>query len=180
MPAASLEVALQTLRPIALEGPDLDAYYVERPQSPLSRIARQLRVQRRLKVLFTGHRTTGKSTALNRLAVDLKEEFFVVSLSVLKTPGGFRIHYAELLLAMAVRLTAQATDEQLWPRSVKALVRDEILEGALRWFESRVTELQFAAAPAGRGLSGRLNFLVLQIEAKLGEEPVTREALRER
>lgn len=180
MSAASLEEALNTFHMAPLRGDDLKRYYVERPHSPLARMAVQLRAQRRLKVLFTGHRITGKTTALNRLAADLGEAFFVVHFSVLDTLNAYDVHYADLMLALATRLLQQATDEKLFPKGVKTLVQEDLLKDVLLWLERRIEGLQFAPAPGEKSLSGQVNFLAVQLEAKLSTETVTRQALRER
>lgn len=181
MPATTLEEALNTFHPAPLRSEsELNLYYVERPKSPLDRMAVQLRHRQRLKVLFTGHRIAGKTTALNRLTADLTDSFFVIHFSVLDTLNAYDVHYADLMLALATRLFQEATDERLFPKGVKMLVREELLEDVLLWLEKRIEGLQFVPSPTEKSLSGRVNFLAVQMEAKLSNEAVTREALRER
>ena len=61
---------------------ELEAYYVARPHAPLEQMKTYLRViNQPAKVLFSGHRGSGKSTELVRLAKDLENEFFVVQFS---------------------------------------------------------------------------------------------------
>jgi hypothetical protein len=180
MPASNLQYALRVFSPLALRGTDLNLYYVERPRSPLNRMAVQLRTQRRLKVLFTGHRISGKTTALNALAVQLEDAFFIVHFSVLDTLNAYDVHYADLMLALAVRLLEQATDEKLFPKGIKTLVREDLLDDILRWFEQRIEGLQFVPTPVEKSLSGQVNFLTAQLEAKVSTETVTRQTLRER
>lgn len=181
MPAVTLEQALNTFHPAPLRSEsELNLYYVERPNSPLRRMAVQLRARRRLKILFTGHRITGKTTALNRLAEDLRDAFFVVHFSVLETLNAYDVHYADLMLALATRLLGQATDEKLFPKGIKPLVREDLLEDVLLWLEKRIEGLQFVPSPVEAGLAAQINFLAVQLEAKLSTETVTRQALRER
>lgn len=181
MPAISLEEALNVFHPAPLRSEsELNLYYVERPNSPLERMAVQLRTRQRLKVLFTGHRIAGKTTALNRLTTNLADSFFVVHFSVLDVLNAYDVHYADLMLALATRLFYKATDERLFPRGIGTLVREDLLEDVLRWLEKRVEGLQFVPSPTEKSLSGRVNFLAVQLEAKLSTETVTREALRER
>jgi hypothetical protein len=177
MPASSLEEALRTFHTAPLRGAELERYYVERPNSPLARMAVQLRNQQRLKVLFTGHRITGKTTALNRLSVNLGDAFFVVHFSVLDTLNAYDVHYADLMLALATRLLQQATDEELFPQPI---IRRDLLQDMLLWLEKRIEGLQFVPAPVKKSLSVRLNLLAGQLEAKLSTETETRKALRER
>jgi hypothetical protein len=83
MPQADLEKALNLFdprRPLQMD--ELDAYYVARPHAPLEPMKTYLRLtQQPVKVLFSGHRGSGKSTELMRLAKDLQNEFFVVPFS---------------------------------------------------------------------------------------------------
>jgi MoxR-like ATPase len=164
MPAASLERALTTFHAAPLrEEHELKLYYVERPQSPLARIALRLRAQRRLKVLFTGHRITGKTTALNRLAADLGDAFFVVHFSVLDTLNAYDVHYADLMLALATRLFQRATDEGLFPKGVKALVKEALLEEVLLWLQKHTTGLGFSSTEGSeKSIGGKLNLLAVE------------------
>lgn len=181
MSATSLEEALNTFHPAPLRSEkELNLYYVERPLSPLDRMAIQLRSRQRLKVLFTGHRIAGKTTELNRLTANLVDSHFVVHFSVLDTLNAYDVHYADLMLALATRLFQRATDERLFPRGVGALVQEKLLEDVLLWLEKRIEGLQFIPSPTEMSLSGRVNFLAVQMEAKLSTEAVTRQALRER
>jgi hypothetical protein len=66
-----------------LEGAELDTLYVARPYAPLEALKVFLQVtDEPVKVLFSGHRGSGKSTELRRLARDLEKEFYLVSFSV--------------------------------------------------------------------------------------------------
>lgn len=181
MPAPTLERALTTFHVAPLRGNDLKLYYVERPHSPLARMALRLKAQRQLKILFTGHRITGKTTALNRMAADLGEAFFVVHFSVLDTLNAYDVHYADLMLALATRLLQQATDKRLFPKGVARLVKEELLEDVFLWLEKHTTGLGFVSTGAGeKEVGGKVNLLAVELEAKLSTEAETRQALRER
>jgi hypothetical protein len=181
MPAPTLERALTTFHVAPLRGNDLKLYYVERPNSPLARMALRLKAQRQLKILFTGHRITGKTTALNRMAADLGEAFFVVHFSVLDTLNAYDVHYADLMLALATRLLQQATDKRLFPKGVARLVKEELLEDVFLWLEKHTTGLGFVSTGAGeKEVGGKVNLLAVELEAKLSTEAETRQALRER
>jgi hypothetical protein len=180
MPAINLTQALSVFSPTALHGNELNLYYVEYPRTLLDRIERQLRAQHRLKMLFTGHRISGKTTALNALATRLQDAFFIVNFSVLDTLNAHDVHYADLMLVMAARLLEQATDEKLFPKGVKELVRENLLDEVRLWFEKRIDGLQFVPAPKETSLGGQVNFLAVQLEAKVSTETRTRQTLRER
>jgi hypothetical protein len=183
MPAVNLEQALDLFQTAPLrEETELNLYYVERPRSPLERLAIQLRPTRRrpLKFLFTGHRASGKTTTLYQLTRRLDEQFFVIHFSVLDTLNAYDVHYADLLLVMGTQLLAHATDEKLFPRDVKSLVKEELLDDVLRWLQERVTGLQFVPTKSEASLGAQVNLLALQMQGKLSTEAQTRAQLRER
>lgn len=180
MRAPNLTQALTTFSPTALSGSELKYYYVEHPRQLLDRMETMLRTQHRLKLLFTGHRISGKTTALNALAARLQDAFFIVNFSVLDTLNAHDVHYADLMLVMAARLLEQATDEKLFPKGVKELVRENLLDEVRIWFEKRIEGLQFVSAPKETSLGGQVNFLAVQLEAKVSTETLTRQTLRER
>lgn len=67
----------------------LKKYYVEIGENETwisklkTRLELGLETGEPIKVLFTGHRGSGKSTALNRLVSHLNDKFFVVNYNVL-------------------------------------------------------------------------------------------------
>jgi hypothetical protein len=62
-----------------------------------------------VKVLFSGHRGSGKSTELMRLAEDLQNEFFVVPFSA-RSLNLADLSYVDIMLACAAALFREATD----------------------------------------------------------------------
>lgn len=180
MAATDLTQALNTFSPIALHGEDLALYYVEYPHKLLDLMEQRLRAERQLKLLFTGHRISGKTTALNALTARLQDIFFIVNFSVLDSLNAHDVHYTDLMLVMAARLLEQATDEKLFPKGVRALVKDNLLDDVRLWFEKRIEGLQFVSAPKEKGVGGQVNFLAVQLEAKVSTETLTRQTLRER
>ena len=59
-------------------------WYIDRPGNPLAQMRTYLQGlalhDTPVKILFTGHTGSGKSTALNKLAEEIKNQFFIVSL----------------------------------------------------------------------------------------------------
>lgn len=129
MPAINLHQALSIFIAKPLEGNDLNLYFVEPPGNPLSRMITDLRAKRQVKMLFTGHRGNGKSTALNYLSTQLKAE---------------------------------------------------LLDDLKRWFEKHIEGLQFIPSPTAKSLTAQVNYLAVQLEAKVGTEVETRQTLRAR
>jgi len=119
-------------------------------------------------------------TALNRLAADLGDAFFIVHFSVLDTLNAYDVHYADLMLALATRLLRCATDERLFPKGIKTLVKESLLEDVLLWLEKHTTGLGFDSKAGEKNVGGKLNLLAVELEAKLSTETETRQALRER
>lgn len=180
MPAINLHQALSIFVAKPLAGNDLNLYFVAPPGNPLSRMITDLRAKRQVKVLFTGHRGNGKSTALNYLSTQLQNEFFIVSFSVSTDLGGYDIHYADLLLVMAAKLLERATDEKLFPKGIVELVRADLLDDVKRWFEKHIEGLQFIPSSTEKSLTAQVNYLAIQLEAKVGTEVETRQTLRAR
>ena len=110
MPTADLAEAMNLFDPQrALAVGELDAYYVARPHAPLEPMKTYLRVNNQpAKVLFSGHRGSGKSTELRRLAKDLENDFFIVEFSAqkLNLPD---LSYVDVVLACAAALFREAT-----------------------------------------------------------------------
>lgn len=111
MPTASLEEALNLFDPQRpLETSELNAYYVARPHAPLEPMKTYLRVNTQpVKVLFSGHRGSGKSTELTRLAKDLENEFFVVRFSA-RVLNLADLNYVDIILTCAAALFREATE----------------------------------------------------------------------
>lgn len=181
MAASTLREALTTfiLRPLESEQ-DMKLYYVEHHVDVLERLAMQLQTRRRLKVLFTGHRITGKTTSLNRLSHQLGEQFFIIHLSVPEVLSITDVDYNDLMLALSLRLLREATAARHVSRGILSLVREELLEDILRWFSERLRGVLIVPSVAAEpSVRVRLNVFVAELEAKLSTEAVTRRALRE-
>jgi len=92
-----------------------DDWYVERPDSPhLDMKALLLNTTTDCKILFSGHRGSGKTSTLNKLAADweMKRRFFIVQFSIKDELNIADLTYTDLLVAMGARLYKVA-DEAL-------------------------------------------------------------------
>jgi predicted GTPase len=82
--AEKLAEAIRVFDPThPLQGQQLKDWYINRPGNPLKKMETYLGLALNdmpVKILFTGHVGSGKSTALNQLAEAIKNRFFIVSL----------------------------------------------------------------------------------------------------
>jgi hypothetical protein len=106
--------------------------YVERKKNPLSKIKWDLLNYNPItippKLLFSGHRGSGKSTELNRLIADeeMKERYFIVHYSVREVLDIAGLDYTDLLLSVGAQVFAKAIDE-------KVKLRKRLLDELNRW-----------------------------------------------
>jgi len=176
MPTASLEEALNLFDPQRpLEMSELNAYYVARPHAPLEPMKTYLRVNRQsIKVLFSGHRGSGKSTELTRLAKDLENEFFIVRFSA-RVLNLADLNYVDIILTCAAALFREATDKARKVRIPAALWKD-----VLDWLTQEITTETTITVPRSGSASAKINALVFSIEGKYGREAATRTTMRDR
>lgn len=109
-------------------GPALEPCYVEREDSPLSTLIFALRPDRvSQKILFTGQRGSGKSSALARLIRTLGKDYLVVWIDLYTSLDIWNHSLLELLLALGggIYKVAQSADlrpnPQPWEDMVGAL-----------------------------------------------------------
>jgi nucleoside-triphosphatase THEP1 len=184
MRAKTLAEAFKNFNPRKpLQGPTLEAFYVERAGTPLPEMEIYLRsAPEPFKLLFTGHRGSGKTTSLFKLVERLGQPYFAVRFSVTETLNPFELTYVDLLLGLSTRLFAQATEEAAIKTLGLGKIADELLDEIYRWFTEYVLgkDIPFQKPPADKSLSGKVNFLTLELEAKVTAEARTRQKVRER
>jgi thymidylate kinase len=164
-----------------LEGAALEQYYVTRPNSELEPMRIYLERQREpVKVLFTGHRGSGKSTELNKLATLLRNSFFVVHFSITRALNLSDLTYTDLLLAIAMRLFSQATTGEAIGRRKRKVIGDVLLDDVYRWFTQEIVIEKTFEPKADASLVANVNLLLLKLEGKVSAEAVTRRQVRER
>lgn len=153
---------------------ELAEFFVERAQSPLEELLLVLRnTTTPQKILFTGHRGTGKSTELAKLASLVKDEFLVVDYSVKNVLNLFDLNYVDVVLSLAMEIMREVT-------SRKINVKREVLESVLDLFTKDITTELITDLKGGSEVRASLNFLVTKLEAKLGAEASTRSIVREK
>lgn len=154
---------------------EVDNYFVERPLGPLKMMGDYLLQSRAepSKILFTGHRGSGKSTELNKLVLNLHEEFFMLKFSIAETLDLFDLDYIDVVLTSGLKLLEKAVRE-------KVKINEKILEDIFDWLHYDITEEKIIELTKEASLSSNVNALVLNLEGKLSKESATRKIMRER
>jgi hypothetical protein len=181
-PATNLVEAIHRFTPEPIEfgvGSKNEAFYVERPDDPL----RKLRVNLlsspggTVKTLLAGHRGTGKSTELNRLAADpeIEARFAVVGFSVRKSLEITDIDHVDLLFTMVAR-----TYEALSAEGVPLGLREQTVRALEGWRSQVVEKMEEVAEGASAELSteGLLGFFG-KFGGRLRFERSTRQVTRQ-
>jgi hypothetical protein len=175
MLAATLPEALNALAPDrALSTPDeLQTLYVARPNSPLRPLELLLRSSRdSQKILFTGHRGSGKTTELAKLRLLLKDEFFIFRYSITDRLNLYDITYVDVLLALGLELFQTAVTSGL-------RLDNALYDQMLSFTKELSTTVSTSPSFAGE-IGGEINFLIAKLNAKLKIEDQTRKEVREK
>jgi DNA polymerase III delta prime subunit len=177
MSEAALKAAFNLFNPgHPLENGELDTFYVSRPHAPLSRLRAWLETTNEpATVLFSGHRGSGKSTELRRLAKDLEASFFVAQISTTRFTNIADLSYVDVVLAAAAGLLRKALDNEEY-----VPLHDDLLKEILRFLEAEITHEAITATTGPGNVTGKLNALLVSIEAKYGKENTTRTTIRDR
>lgn len=126
--------------PAPLMEEEFDEFYVpvdSQRDSCLSRIEelKNKLDQDNVKVLFAGHRGSGKSTELNRLKQELGDGAFIIQFSVLEELDINDISYIDLIMVMMEKIADEAVDKGIIKQGSKHI------ETIKTWL-SDVTELK--------------------------------------
>lgn len=158
-----------------------ESFYVERTDEPLG----ELRVHLMSaptgtdKTLLAGHRGTGKSTELNRLAADpeVQAHYEVVSFSVKDSLELTDVDHVDLLFTMVARtyeaLSSDGAPLELKPETVQAL------EGWRSRVVERMEEVSKGAAADLSAGNGGLSGFFGKFGVRLRYERTTREVARQ-
>ncbi len=164
-----------------LQGRALAEFYVARPKGQIEPMRIFLEDQNEpVKILFTGHRGSGKSTELNKLTSLLSSKFLTVQFSVRRVLDPLNVTYTDLLLSMAIRLFSEVTDQRLLKRRRRALIGDALLDDVYRWFTQEIVLEKIVEPQVDASLSANVNLLFVKLEGKVTTEAVTRRTIRER
>jgi len=175
MPATDLRQALNILDPekALRTAAEIEAYFVERESSPLEDMIILLaEIDSPQKILFSGHRGSGKSTELGKLSLKLADTFYIIHYSIKSILNLFDLTYVDVLLSLGLELFRRATVDNL---GVKKAVFQQVLD-----FHKEITREVEMGTAAQSGLQAELKLLVMKLSSKLGAEAKTREIIREK
>lgn len=116
MKAKNLREAQNRLNPDhALETlEELKEFFVERPFSPLKRLNILLKDSNEpQKILFTGHRGSGKTTELAKLAISLENDFFIIRCTAKRHLNLSDLTYADVVLSIGLELLTQSINKKI-------------------------------------------------------------------
>ncbi|MEA3325315.1 MAG: P-loop NTPase fold protein [Euryarchaeota archaeon] len=117
MQAQTLKDAIRVFDPRkTLDGDDLNKYHADRipnrKEDPaITKLKTQLFGADAQKILFSGHRGCGKSTELNKLAIDLEKnhrDLLIVKYNVTDVLAVFDLDYSDVLFSLAYQLYHRA------------------------------------------------------------------------
>ncbi len=114
MPAENFNDAFNTLRKYLIDTVDYETYYTSRKHSPIPKLARRLKIDdSKSKVLFTGHRGSGKTTELFRLMHELDDEFLVVYYSMKENFNLSEVTHTHVLISIGLKIYEIAIKKDL-------------------------------------------------------------------
>jgi hypothetical protein len=164
----------------ALQNDDLKKYYVAIDQNETNieelkiRLELSLETHEPIKLLFTGHRGSGKTTALNRLVVYLNREmgnkFFIVHFSVLSFLDSNDISYVDVLFSVLTKIIEECQQE--------CKISSPLVERIKMWGKS-ITKTQTNEDKMEIGAGFNLTAYFVNLLARMKSESTTREEIRE-
>ena len=181
MRATTLEQVLRFFDPREpLSGQLLRDWFVPRTGSPRRRLELSLTLQfdEPQKVLLVGHRGSGKTTELNKLATEIEAKFNVIGFNVLDITGRTNLQYEDLMLAISTQVTQDCIRRHLLDRPLSDPVRNG-WEDVRNWWSRLVTGLEFRPPAAEADIGVQLSTLLGQVEVGARQSSITREALKD-
>jgi len=178
--ATNLREALNLLNPeqsLQTEN-ELKEFFVARRLSPLPDMRMLLQdTYDKQKVLFTGHRGSGKSTELAKLVQELQPDFFVVDYSIKKKPSLFDLTYVDVILSLALELFRKAT-EPVGGQGLMKINPDVLTQ--INLFTNEITKEVELEIKAQAEIGTEINVKAVKLSSKLGTEAATRTTVREK
>jgi hypothetical protein len=181
-PAVDLEetiINFDPAHPLTTEE-ELASFYVDRGSDARINMKTELLVNKRhgkpIKFLFTGHKGSGKSTEVNKLCLELDDQFFIVKVNFRKRPD---VTYVDILVKAAMALFQEANTRGALNAAPAQKVTD-LWEDIISFVERKI----FGAVPirsdllGGNDLKLKLSVLGVEFEGKFENEAGTRDQIR--
>jgi len=156
--ASDLKGAYENFDPTETLGP-YSHFYVERENSPLHRIKTALLSKAQSpKILFSGHRGSGKSTELNRLLMypEISEKYFIVDYSAGKSFNPASTHCTDLLVSIGIQIFDKARSYSKLAQEERLVDQLNRLIGAKEIEESVENSKQIGATVSAKVMRGEM------------------------
>lgn len=179
MKASHLQEVLRFFDPRKrLQDEYLQHWFIERKDSPRALLRVSLTLQpERQKVLFIGHRGSGKTTELSKLADELRDEYDTIGFDILDITGRTGIAYEDLMLALSTQITQVCVQRNLIDRPLLDPVRQKWIE--LRdWWQRVVAGPITLPSPDEADFGAKFNTFLGEIEVSARQSAATREAIQ--
>ncbi|SNQ61915.1 P-loop NTPase fold protein [Candidatus Methanoperedens nitratireducens] len=179
MPGPSLEDVYYLFDPKTTFGTEFfRKYYVEIEHSESNidelktRLELSLKTREPIKILFTGHRGSGKTTALHRLISKLGGEFFIVHYSAFDIMDINDISYTDVLLSMLSKMLDKIDGE--------GLTLNEALSKRIMTWGSSIEKIEVDEETESGGIAAKISIPFLTLMGKIKTETSSRTEIRSR
>ena len=155
---------------------ELKNYYVEIEQNETNirdlqvRLELGLETREPIKLLFTGHRGSGKTTTLNRLVSNLDDRFFIVHYNVFDLLDYNDVNYTDVLFSILTKMLEKAEKE-------KINLGKTLLKRVNNWGSSIIeSKTQEKGMEGGAGI--KIHLHLLEIMGRMKNENITKKEVR--